>query len=130
MREKKYKKIYRAKVENAFEETEGTLIHFLVHRDYYAEVVPPGTKEAKEARLHYKVLKNGPFPLVEIELETGRYHQIRAQMAAERHPILGDRRYGSKVPLPNILLVHFRLSFEHPVTHAPILVESEELFLE
>lgn len=120
MREGKYEKIYRARVENPFQELQGKLVHYLRHGDYQAEVVGKG--EGKEARLTYKVLENGEFPLVEICLETGRYHQIRAQLSAIGHPIVGDSRYGSKVALARIQLHHYSLGFEHPVTHLQITV--------
>lgn len=127
MREGKYEKIYRAKVENSFDTLEGQLVHYLTHDDYHAQVVPKNHPQGKQARLSYRVLENGPQPLVEIVLETGRYHQIRAQMAAIGHPIVGDTRYGSKTPLSRISLHHSRLSFTHPVTGAPVIVTSERL---
>lgn len=125
MREGKYEKIYRASVENPFEKLEGNLVHYLFHNDYQADVVTKGHPQAKEARLSYRVLENGPFPLVEITLETGRYHQIRAQMGAIGHPIVGDTRYGSKTPLSRIKLHHCQLSFQHPVTGSPLSIKSD-----
>ncbi len=124
MREGKYEKIYQAKVEGKFDQLEGRLIHYLVHDEYHAQVVNKSHPQGKESRLSYRVIENDDVSLVEIALETGRYHQIRAQMAAVGHPIVGDTRYGSKTPLARILLHHSRLSFMHPVTQNPVTVES------
>jgi 23S rRNA pseudouridine1911/1915/1917 synthase len=58
---------------------------------------------------------------LEIELETGRKHQIRVQLAARRLPVLGDRKYGSQVPFQWGIGLHAReLRFEHPVRKIPI----------
>lgn len=128
MREGKYEKIYVAKVEGKFDQPEGRLIHYLTHDEYHAQVVGKTHPQGKESRLSYRVVENGELSLVEIVLETGRYHQIRAQMAAIGHPIIGDTRYGSKTPLSRILLHHSRLSFVHPVTQNPVVVESKADF--
>jgi 23S rRNA pseudouridine1911/1915/1917 synthase len=64
--------------------------------------------------------------MLEIELETGRYHQIRAQLAFAGHPIIGDSKYGSKQSLPNgaIALCHTRLEFPHPVREERIVINA------
>jgi 23S rRNA pseudouridine1911/1915/1917 synthase len=64
--------------------------------------------------------------LLEIQLHTGRYHQIRAQLAAIGCPILGDEKYGSTVKLPGgaIALHHARLTVIHPVTKEEIVIEA------
>lgn len=122
MREGKYKKIYRALVENRFDVDGETLVHYLLHADYYAQVVPKGYPKSKEARLKYRVLHNGEISELEIDLETGRYHQIRAQLGAIGHPIVGDTRYGSKIPRERIELYHYQLTLEHPITHQPLTI--------
>lgn len=124
MREGKYEKIYLAQVENPFQQLQGKLVHYLIHGDYEAAVVASSHPKAKIARLEYRVIKNGSVSEVEITLDTGRYHQIRAQMGAINHPIVGDDRYGSRIPAPRIHLHHTRLSFEHPVTHEPVQIIS------
>ena len=70
--------------------------------------------------------KSGDFTLLEIQLHTGRYHQIRAQLAAIGCPILGDEKYGSKVKLPDgaIALHHARLTVIHPVSKAEIVIKA------
>lgn len=112
MRERKLRKTYLAKVEGVVEE-EGCLQHLLIHGDFKAFVDPKG----KQAILRYRRLQaTVHHSLVEIELETGRYHQIRAQFAAIGHPIVGDRKYGSCQDLPQIALHHHQLILEHPTT--------------
>jgi 23S rRNA pseudouridine1911/1915/1917 synthase len=63
---------------------------------------------------------------LEIRPETGRSHQIRVQLAAAGHPIVGDRKYGSRQPFADgIALRAVRLRFEHPVKKTPVTVEIE-----
>ncbi|MBS0629895.1 MAG: RNA pseudouridine synthase [Verrucomicrobia bacterium] len=112
MRQRKLRKTYLAIVEGHVQE-EGTLEHLLIHGDFKAYVDPNG----KQAILRFHRLKiSATHSLVEIELETGRYHQIRAQFAAIGHPISGDRKYGSTEDRPQIALHHHRLILEHPTT--------------
>lgn len=81
---------------------------------------------AKEARLTYRRLKVlGGVSLVEIEPETGRKHQIRLQLAARGHAILGDRKYGSRKPFGAGIALHARrLVVEHPIKHDPVVLEA------
>ena len=83
-------------------------------------VVKRERKGVKEARLSYERVARGEYggaeaSLVSVELLTGRTHQIRAQFASRRHPIVGDRRYGSAVYSGGIALCARELSFVHPV---------------
>lgn len=128
IRSKEMKKTYYAIVEGILKQKEGTLTHYLIHGDHSSIVSTPQNKEAKQAKLHYKVLKESPKgTLVEVDLETGRYHQIRCQFAATGHPIIGDKRYGGKnildLPTNAIALHHIRLVFTHPITKAQITIE-------
>lgn len=128
IRDKKTKKIYSALVEGHVSSLEGQLEHYIKHDDFHAEIVPAKHPEAKLARLNYRVIAHqGEHTLLEIELNTGRYHQIRLQLATIGHPILGDRKYGSRMILDDkIALHHTYLTFFHPVTkealtvHAPL----------
>ena len=66
------------------------------------DVVPPAVEGAKKAVLNYKLLqtvetKEGPLSLIQVQLETGRSHQIRVQMAHMGCPLWGDQRYGFNV---------------------------------
>jgi len=74
---------------------------------------------AKEARLRYRVMAaGGGLSLVEIDLVTGRPHQIRVQMSSRGWPLCGDLKYGAPMALAgrNIALFAARLEFDHPVT--------------
>lgn len=75
--------------------------------------------EAKEALLSFKVLNTGDrYSLVEIDLHTGRHHQIRAQFSAIGHPVKGDVKYGARRgERDKSICLHSRnLTFEHPTT--------------
>ncbi|HPG75254.1 MAG TPA: RluA family pseudouridine synthase [Rhodoglobus sp.] len=81
------------------------------------------TADGKPSVTHYETLEAFPSAaLLEIELETGRTHQIRVHMAAQRHPCVGDAMYGadpsisSRLGLTRQWLHAFRLGFEHPAT--------------
>ncbi|MCR5421993.1 MAG: RluA family pseudouridine synthase [Lachnospiraceae bacterium] len=86
-----------------------------------AKIVTGNDKNAKKAELKYKtkkICREKNVTLLEIELITGRYHQIRVQMSAMGHPIVGDIKYGaSKIPDINkhiIKLCAYSLSIRHP----------------
>jgi len=125
VKERKIEKIYWAIVKNTPPEQAGTLKHFLV-RDAkknksfaYSNPVP----NSKEARLSYRVIaQSDSYYLLEINLHTGRHHQIRAQLAAVGCPIKGDLKYGA--PRSNkdaSISLHARsLNFEHPVRKEPV----------
>lgn len=74
--------------------------------------------DAKKAQLNYKcVAESGGFSLLEIELITGRFHQIRAQFAAEGMPVVGDQKYGKKIEQPvTLALMCSSIEFEHPIS--------------
>jgi len=128
MRDKKSQKIYYALVEGKLAQAEGRLEHFLVHDDHQARVATKNSPEAKLASLAYKTLNtnSSSLTLLEIHLETGRYHQIRAQFAAIGCPIVGDQRYGSRRLLQSdqIALHHRRLEIDHPVTGQRMIFEA------
>lgn len=127
MREGKIKKVYRAILEGSLSSNEGTLSHQLEHGEHRAHI-----GSGKTAVLHYRVIERYPGKtLVEIELETGRYHQIRAQFSAIGHPIVGDQKYGSlskKDPDQGIALCHVRLTFPHPIGGHLLTVDVAKLF--
>jgi 23S rRNA pseudouridine1911/1915/1917 synthase len=82
-------------------------------------VVKPGTKDAKQAVLSYKVISQSErYSLLEINLETGRHHQIRCQLSAIGCPIKGDLKYGAKRSNPDggISLHARKIEFVHPVS--------------
>ncbi len=126
MREHQIEKTYFAWVEGELPENQGVLEHFLVHDEHRARVVSASHPQGKQARLSYiKRAQKQARSLLEIHLETGRYHQIRAQFSALGFPILGDLKYGSSSSLKNqrIALHSGRLKFLHPVTKVLLSVE-------
>ncbi len=95
------KKVYWALVEGRPDPLAGTWRDFVrkVYGKPQAEIVAADHPEAKLAVLHYRTLaSNDDWSWLEIELETGRTHQIRVQAASRGHAVLGDLQYGSKIP--------------------------------
>lgn len=117
MREKAFTKIYVAKVEGNLKESKGTLKDYIAHLDYRAEIVKSNHPKAKLAILDYEVIDSTEdTSTLEIELKTGRYHQIRVQLANIGHPIIGDKKYGSNIKCSKgIVLHHKKIAFDHPV---------------
>lgn len=118
--EKEAKKTYWAIVKNAPNKSQDTLTHWLKrnpkqNKSYaHSKEVP----DSKKAILEYKVIKKlDRYFLLEIDLHTGRHHQIRAQLAAIGCPIKGDLKYGFDRSNPNASIhLHARkLKFVHPV---------------
>ena len=127
MRAKQMRKVYWAWVEGIVEQEKAHLCHFLFHDAYHAKVVPSTYPQGKEARLSYRVLeKRKDQTLVEIELQTGRYHQIRLQFSTIGHPIIGDEKYGSTKHYEReaIALHHRYLDFVHPVKKETMHLEA------
>ena len=122
-------KVYWAIVKNEPKQPEGELVHWLVRNEkqnksyaYDREV-----KDAKKAMLRYRVFgKSDNYTLLEVELMTGRHHQIRCQLAKMGCPIKGDLKYGSPRSNPDgsICLHARRISFVHPVSKLPIELEA------
>lgn len=124
IRSRKMKKKYYAILRGRLKFEEKSLIHFIKKDENKNKVEIDEYKfeEAAEAKLSYKVKavvdsEFGVLSLVEVDLETGRPHQIRAQFSYIGNPILGDQKYSNltepKIPLA---LFAYYLSFEHPVT--------------
>ena len=124
------KKHYKAIVLGKLKEEHTTLVHYLrKEKSLRATVFPRETPTAKRSELSYEVinaLENKS--LLEVSLSTGRFHQIRAQMAFIGHPIIGDVKYGAPEPLPNqeIALYAHKLVFSHPVSNEEITLTAPE----
>jgi 23S rRNA pseudouridine1911/1915/1917 synthase len=118
-RNRQVRKVYWAVVAGEPPTPAGTLEHFLRkdERHRKVHVTHAGCPDAQQALLHYQTLKSHDrWTLLEIELETGRKHQIRVQLAKLGVPIVGDRKYGSPDPLTNGIALHARkLEIQHPV---------------
>ena len=122
-------KTYWALVDAMPPATEGTLTHWLVRNEKQNKSVAYNkeVQQSKKAVLHYKLLKSfDHYHLLEIDLITGRHHQIRAQLAAIGLHIKGDLKYGAKRSNPDggICLHAYKLTFEHPVKKEVITIEA------
>lgn len=78
------------------------------------------------ARLRYQVLETAIYnkehlSLLDVDLETGRFHQIRVQLANIGHPLFGDNKYGLKTMGYELGLFAYELSFNHPISQATLL---------
>lgn len=126
LREHGVKKIYRAIVEGSPQKKDESLIHYLrKEKSLKATVFPRPTQDAKMAELTYSVKKSLlKKSVLEIELKTGRFHQIRAQLSFIGHPIIGDLKYGGHSSLPGnqIALYSERLVFHHPISDEEIVI--------
>ena len=121
------KKTYWAIVQGAPKLPEARLENWLVRNEAQNKsyIAQPGAKEAKQAILSYKTLAKGEnYTLLEVNLETGRHHQIRCQLAAIGCPIKGDLKYGAKRSNPDggICLHARQIEFIHPVSKQDICI--------
>jgi 23S rRNA pseudouridine1911/1915/1917 synthase len=122
-------KTYWALVKNAPQETEATLTHWLVRNEKQNKSYAYATEKpnAKKAILKYRLIgKSDNYSLLEVQLMTGRHHQIRCQLAAMGCPIKGDLKYGAPRSNPDgsISLQSHRVEFIHPVSKERITVEA------
>ncbi|MDR2065777.1 MAG: RluA family pseudouridine synthase [Prevotellaceae bacterium] len=120
-------KIYYAIVKNKPEIEEATLVHNLIRNEKINKsfVCKKPLINAKQAKLHYKLVrKSDMYFLIEIELMTGRHHQIRCQLASIGCPIKGDLKYGYQHSNPNggISLHARKIEFIHPVNNSPLKI--------
>jgi len=122
-------KTYWALTERCPSPAEGELKHYLLRNEKqnksYASDEP--REGAKEARLRYRLLGvTQRYFLVEVELLTGRHHQIRCQLSHIGCPIKGDLKYGARRSNPDGgISLHARsIRFDHPVRHEEIYVEA------
>lgn len=133
IRERSIKKIYHALVEGTPPQPSGALIHYLVHdkNTNTAHAYDTPRPDAQRAELSYRTLENHDNQtLLEIELGTGRHHQIRAQLAHIGCPIVGDVKYGATNPLPDrsIALAAVSLTFTAATTGESITIRREPAF--
>ena len=129
IREGQIHKIYWALTEQPPQPQEGSLRHYIVRdqRTNRSKAFDQMKKDGKEALLNYRMLgASKHYALVEVELLTGRHHQIRAQLSKIGCPIRGDLKYGAKrsIPTGGISLHSRSVSFLHPVRREPIEVKA------
>jgi 23S rRNA pseudouridine1911/1915/1917 synthase len=121
-------KTYRAAVEGTVEPPSGECRGWISKDDrrqrmFVHDQPHPGGQEAILAYRTRQRLRE--ITLLEVQLETGRKHQIRVQLAALGHPILGDRKYGGKMPFPAGIALHaWKLRLEHPTKKTPLELEA------
>lgn len=130
VRERQIKKTYLAVVAQAPEAQEGELVHFLrkngkTNRSEAYDTENPNTKKAI---LRYRLLGSSErFHLLEIDLLTGRHHQIRAQLGAIGSPIRGDDKYGFRRGNRDrsIQLHAWKMAFRHPVSGEEVVLQAD-----
>ena len=128
LREGEISKTYWAVVENMPQIEEGELRHWILRdgKTNRSHVYNAPKNGAKEARLRYRMLcRSDRYTLLEVELLTGRHHQIRAQLSKIGCPIKGDLKYGAKRSNPDggISLHSRAVEFLHPVRKEPMRIE-------
>ncbi len=120
LQSRELQKKYWAVVKNEPPAEQSNLIHFLQKNEKQNKsyVVDEGAKNSKRAELQYRLVsRSKDYQLLEVELITGRHHQVRAQLAAIGCPIKGDLKYGFDRSNPDASIhLHAReLSFKHPI---------------
>ncbi|HEY5585113.1 MAG TPA: RluA family pseudouridine synthase [Ruminiclostridium sp.] len=119
IRTRSFKKTYLAIVRGTPQKQKGTLRDYLLKDSFnnMVSVVREGIEGSKEAVLDYEVLQsNGELSLLQIQLHTGRPHQIRVQLSHAGYTLYGDQRYGADVNKPGqqIALWAHSITFIHP----------------
>jgi 23S rRNA pseudouridine1911/1915/1917 synthase len=126
-RDGEVKKTYLAITKNRPPLHEGELTHWLVRNEKQNKSVAYDTEKpnSKKAVLHYRLLaQSEKYCLIEIDLKTGRHHQIRCQLSKTGCPVKGDLKYGADRSNPDggISLHAHRVSFIHPVSKEKIII--------
>ena len=125
-----FDKVYYAVAFNQPPVQEGMLEDYMIKEGTRAKIVTADTPGAKKAVLHYKLIAIKQCrALYEVRLETGRFHQIRAQMAHAGMPLLGDKKYADAAinlyseahGIDNVALCAFKLKLVHPKTGEEML---------
>ena len=119
------RRTYVALIEGTPEKKEDTIITYLAENSRM-KVYCTDPQNGKEAVSHYHVLNsNAEYSLIEVDLETGRKNQIRAQMEYIGHPVAGDPKYGALTDPAERLMLHARrLFFIHPATNQEMHFET------
>lgn len=128
IRERKIVKVYLAMIEGKPDKKNDKLVHIGRKNKKINKAEPclSNHKDAKEMCLEYFQYKEiGTNTVLEVKLETGRFHQIRYQLSQTGHPIVGDKKYGAGPPYDGTIKLHaYKLSFLHPISKEKIELES------
>ena len=127
VRQRTLQKTYLAVAAGVVDPPEGTLTDWLEkdHHNNTVRVVESGLPPAKQAILHYeRIAVHANKSLLRIQLETGRSHQIRVQLAHYGHPLLGDHKYGQALNLSGPALWSHQLQLLHPTLRKSLLFTS------
>ena len=129
VKEREFSKTYLAIVKNKPPHEAGELSDYMIKNETQNKsyIVSSNTKGAKLAQLRYRVIgSSDSYYLLEIELLTGRHHQIRAQLSHMGCPIKGDLKYGfpRSNPDASISLHAYKVKFEHPTLKTPIEIKA------
>ena len=121
VRNKDFKKEYLVVTDGKWEKENDILEDYLLknEKNNLSKVVDKNKKNAKYAKLEYKVLKYSKdinLSVLKINLYTGRHHQIRVQLASRGHSIYGDNKYGTRGKGKQINLWAYKISFIHPIS--------------
>lgn len=118
---------YVGVVEGEVAKTEGTIVSWLAETTAFRVYSQQNEDAGKKAVTHYRKIRgNSSYSLLQINLDTGRKHQIRVHMQDMGHPIVGDKKYGSHAnPLRRMALHAQVLAFTHPGTGQPCRFETD-----
>ncbi len=124
--QRKVSKYYIALTNKEPKQNERVLEHWHRKEKKKAVIVAEGTEYAEKAKLEYTVKQHGNYFLWQIQLHTGKYHQIRVQLASIDCPIIGDELYGSNAPYkPNAIALHAaKLIIKHPISNQEMVFEA------
>jgi tRNA pseudouridine32 synthase/23S rRNA pseudouridine746 synthase/23S rRNA pseudouridine1911/1915/1917 synthase len=120
-------KKYLAVVHGQWVKTSGTIASYLAENSAHVVYSTRDKTKGKLSHTRYRVLKQtGAFALLELDLLTGRKHQIRVHLADTGHPVVGDQKYGEDDRYHSRLALHARsISFAHPFTRERLTFEAE-----
>jgi RluA family pseudouridine synthase len=121
------KKKYLAVVHGRVERQSGTITSYLAENKAFVVYSTSDREKGKFSQTAYKVLKESEdYTLLEIDLLTGRKHQIRVHLADNGNPIVGDRKYGPKDHEHKRIALHsFSISFKHPISGKEFVFETK-----
>ncbi|MEK6250054.1 MAG: RluA family pseudouridine synthase [Planctomycetales bacterium] len=123
-RERQVEKVYQVLVQGSVESASGELQDYVRKDERHRKMHVTGenTPGAKRAILSYRTIQVlDDLTHLEVQLQTGRKHQIRLQFGSRSHPVLGDRKYGATKTFPSGIALHaHRLALTHPVRQSPL----------